>query len=156
MALARSTELPWVEAIEHGRFSQRTKELSPHGGSLASGIYELPPGKTSFPLHVHYVTEEAMFVISGSATIRTNEGRSAVGAGDWVTFPIGGLAHHLINEGTEPCVYLAFSVYQPQDADIVEYPDSKKIGAGIGIDPDRKRFRHLTKDAVDYFLGEEG
>ena len=118
-------------------------------------MYELPPGKTSFPLHVHYVTEEAMFVLSGAATIRTNEGRSTVGAGDWVTFPVGGVAHHLINEGAEPCVYLAFSVYQPQDVDVVDYPDSEKLGAGIGIDPDRKRFRHLKKDAVDYFLGEE-
>jgi len=153
--IVRSAGVPWEEAIEHGRFSQRSKELSSHAGSLACGMYELPPGKTSFPLHVHHVTEEALFVLSGDATIRTPDAMTPIGAGDYVAFPVGGPAHQLVNGGTEPCVYLAFSVYEAQDADVIEYPDSRKVVGGIGIDPNRTRFRFLVKDQVDDFEGED-
>jgi uncharacterized cupin superfamily protein len=71
MKIVRSSEMPWEEAIERGRFSQKTKELSSRAGKIACGMYELPAGKTSFPLHVHYVTEEAMFVLSGKGKIRS-------------------------------------------------------------------------------------
>jgi uncharacterized cupin superfamily protein len=118
-------------------------------------MYELPPGKRSFPLHVHYVTEEAMFVLSGTAKVRTESGEHRIGAGDYVTFPIGGPAHQLINDGAENLRYLGFSVYEDNDADVVAYPDSKKLSIGFGVDPNRKRWRVLQKDAVDYFIGEE-
>jgi len=155
MKVVRSTEAPWIETIEHGRFSQREKTLSP-SNILGCALYELPAGKTSFPMHLHHVAEEAMFVLSGRAKVRTPAGLTELGPGDWVTFPVGGPAHQLINDGADPLSYLAFSVDAAADhPDVVDYPDSGKIGAGIGVDPDRKRFRHLKKDAVDYFLGEE-
>lgn len=155
MKIVRSAGVPWEEAIEHGRFSQRTKQLSSFAGSLACGLYELAPGKTSFPLHAHHVTEEALYVLSGSAKVRTPDAAAPLRAGDYVAFPAGGPAHQLVNDGPEPLVYLAFSVYETQDADVLEYPASGKIAAGIGIDPNRTRFRFLAKDAVDFFTGED-
>jgi uncharacterized cupin superfamily protein len=99
------------------------------------------------------VTEEAMFVVSGRAKVRTPDGESEVGPGDFVSFPAGAKAHQLINDGKEPMVYVAISA--TQGFDIVEYPDSGKVACAIGSGPDRKRFIFRAKDQADYFEGEE-
>jgi uncharacterized cupin superfamily protein len=151
MKITHTNELAWESGIEHGKFSQRRKGLG--GEKLLSGLWELPPGKRSFPLHMHHVTEEAMFVISGRAKVRTPHGESPIGPGDFVSFPPGGPAHQLINDGTEPLVYLAMSA--TDGADVVEYPDSNKVAASVGSGPNRKRFMFNAKDQPEYFAGED-
>jgi uncharacterized cupin superfamily protein len=149
--IARSNDIAWTQAIDHGRFSGRRKPLG--GERLTAGLWELPPGKRSFPLHVHHVTEEAMFVLSGTAKVRTLDGETPVGPGDYVSFPAGGPAHQLVNDGTEPLVYLALSAVQ--GVDVVEYPDSKKVATSVGPYPARKRWVFREKDQAEYFDGEE-
>ena len=154
MKLVRSNDLPFVSTIEKSRFSGTRKGLTPPEAKLSAGMWELPPGKRSFPMHAHHVTEEAMYVISGNAKIRTPDGETAIGPGDYVSFTAGGPAHQLVNDGKEKLVYLAFGV-NVAGVDIVEYPDSGKIACSIGTGPDRKRFMFRAKDTVDYFEGEE-
>lgn len=154
MKIARAADLPFAPALERGKFSNKRKGLSPPEAKLSAGMWELPPGKRSFPMHTHHVTEEALYVVSGKAKIRTPQGETAIGPGDYVSFPVGGPAHQLVNDGTEPLVYLAFSV-NTAGADIVEYPDSGKVACSIGTGPDRKRFIFLAKSQVDYFEGED-
>ena len=137
MKLVHSTDLPWADALVRGLFQQRRKALG-GGERLRCSVFELPPGKRSFPLHAHLVTEEAMFVLSGRAKVRTLEGLTELGPGDFVAFPAGGPAHQLLNEGTEPLVYLAMSA--GVGADVVQYPDSKKIPAAVGAPPTGKRW----------------
>ncbi len=151
MKIVRSNEEEWKPAMDHGRFQGRRKALG--GAKLSTGMWELPPGKKSFPMHMHHVTEEAMYVVSGSAKIRTPEGETAIGPGDYVSFPAGGPAHQLINDGSEPMIYLGMSV--SQGFDIVEYPDSGKVACAIGSFPNSKRFMFRSKDTADYFEGEE-
>ena len=151
MKIVRTAELPWSDAIDRGPFRQRRKGLG--GEKLSCGLWELPPGKRSFPLHVHHVTEEAMFVLAGRARVRTPEGETPVGPGDYVSFPAGGPAHQLLNDGAEPLVYLALSA--TQGVDVVEYPDSRKVAASVGPYPARKRWVFREKDQADYFEGEE-
>ena len=134
-----------------GNFGQRRKALG--GEKLSCGLWELSPGKKSFPLHAHHITEEAMFVISGSAKVRTPEGMTPISAGDYVSFPPGGLAHQLINDGTEPMVYVAMSA--THGVDIVEYPDSDKVAASVGVAPNNKRFMFKKGSQVEYFEGEK-
>jgi uncharacterized cupin superfamily protein len=153
MKLVRSSDLPFANTIDKGKFLGSRKGLSPPEAKLSAGLWELPPGKRSFPMHKHHVTEEAMYVISGRAKIRTPDGETAIGPGDYVSFLAGGPAHQLVNDGTEPLVYLAFGV-NSAGVDIVEYPDSGKIACSIGTGPDRKRFMFRAKDTVDYFEGE--
>src|SRR5215467_12686711 len=105
MKIVHTSEVEWSNALTRGKFEQRRKELG--GERLRAGMWQLPPGKTSFPLHVHHVTEEAMFVLSGRAKIRSTEGETAIAAGDFISFPAGGAPHQLVNDGDEPCVYLA-------------------------------------------------
>ncbi|MBS2027702.1 MAG: cupin domain-containing protein [Deltaproteobacteria bacterium] len=151
MKITRSSQVDWVDALQRGKFSQRRKPLG--GAKMQASLYELPPGKKSFPLHAHAITEEAMFVVSGRAQVRTLEGLSEIGPGDFVSFPPGGPAHQVVNHGPEPLTYLAISVNMA-GADIVEYPDSGKIACSQGSYPTGKRFLFKTGDAVDYFDGE--
>src|SRR5687767_12549672 len=125
MKIVRSSEAEWKQAMDRGKFGGRRKALG--GEKLSCGLWELPPGKRSFPLHFHHGTEEALFVISGHAKVRTPEGETPIGPGDFVSFPVGGPAHQLVNDGEEPMVYLGMSA--GVGLDIVEYPDSDKVAA---------------------------
>jgi uncharacterized cupin superfamily protein len=150
LKVVRTAELPWAPALSQGKFQQRRKALG--GEKLSCGLWELPPGKRSFPLHVHHVTEEALFVVSGRGQVRTPEGLTAIGPGDFVSFPAGGPAHQLLNDGDEPLVYLGLAAVS--GVDVVEYPDSDKIAAAVGARPAGKRFMFKRGSQVEYLDGE--
>lgn len=158
MNVVRSNEMPWTDAIAKGKFASRRKELG-GAGTLGCGLWDLAPGKTSFPLHKHHVTEEALFVVSGNGIVRTADGKTTeetpIGPGDFVSFPAGGVAHQLRNDGTVPLVYIGISSAGPGGVDIVEYPESGKVGSSIGKGAARKRFLFREKEQVDYFDGEK-
>jgi uncharacterized cupin superfamily protein len=152
MKIVRTSELPWTDAMSRGDFCQRRKGLG--GEKLACGLWELPPGKRSFPLHAHHITEEALFVVSGRGKVRTPDGLTDLGPGDFVSFPPGGPAHQLINDGTEPLVYVGMAAVA--GVDVVEYPDSNKVISSVGSWPNMKRFIFRKDAQVDYFQGEPG
>jgi len=150
MTVVRTADLPWAEGIGRGMFQQRRKHLG--GEKLACGLWELAPGKKSFPLHAHLVTEEALFVVSGRGQVRTPEGLTAIGPGDYVSFPAGGPAHQLLNDGAEPLVYVGIAAVS--GCDVVEYPDSDKVAASVGPRQAGKRFLLRRGSQPDYFEGE--
>jgi len=150
MKVVRTSSVPWTEAVNHGPFLQRRKGLG--GERLSAGLWELPPGKRSFPLHAHLVTDEALFVLSGTGKVRTPEGLTEIGPGDFVHFPPGGPAHQLVNDGTEPLVYLGLGA--GVGADVVEYPDSDKVAASVVAGAARKKFVFKRGSQVDYYEGE--
>jgi uncharacterized cupin superfamily protein len=150
LEVIHTAALPWAEALTRGPFQNRRKGLG--GQKLSAGLWELAPGKRSFPLHAHLVTEEALFVLSGTAKLRTPEGLLPLGPGDYVSFPAGGPAHQLVNDGPEPLVYLGLSA--SLGVDVVEYPDSGKVAAAVGKPPAGQRFVFRKDSQVDYFDGE--
>ena len=152
MKVVRTSEVAWTAALTRGAFAQRRKALG--GERLTCSLWELPPGKRSFPLHAHLVTEEALFVVSGRGQVRTPDGLTPVGPGDYVSFPPGGPAHQLVNDGTEPLVYVGMSAFT--GADVVEYPESDKVACTVGTPGSGKRFIFRRKDQPDYFEGEPG
>lgn len=151
MKIVRTKDAPWVDALKQGNYAQRKKSLA--GTAISSSLWELAPGKKSFPFHMHYVTEEAMFVVSGTAKVRTPEGETAIGPGDYISFLPGVGAHQLINDGTEPLVYLGMSA--SKGVDVVEYPDTNKLAAAVGVPPDGKRFMFKKDAQVGYFEGDK-
>ena len=153
MKIVKTSELPWADAMKRGQFENQRKDL---GGLtiLRSGLWQLAPGKKSFPLHRHHATEEALFVISGRGQVRTEAGLTAIGPGDYVAFPPGGPAHQLVNDGSEPLVYLAVSA-NAAGIDVVEYPDSGKVASSVGSPGSGKRFIFPSDQQVDYFAGEK-
>lgn len=117
---------------------------------LGATLYVLPPGNSQAPYHWHHATEEALLVLTGRPTLRTPAGEQVLEPGDIVSFrrgPDG--AHKVTNETSEPTRYLIFSTKSP--IDIVEYPDSTKVGFGSR----RGEFRMLRDaSSLDYWDGE--
>lgn len=115
----------------------------------------LKPGKRNFPFHSHGSLWELYYVVSGTATMRTDEETVDLRAGDsYLCRP--GLAHQLINDSTADFVYLVMSNDPPHDA--CYYPDSGKMAPGHkrvwGPMPEGWRFWQPLEDA-EYFSGEE-
>jgi uncharacterized cupin superfamily protein len=150
MKVVRTSEMPWNDSLNQGAYRQQRKPLV--GVGVAAGVWRLPAGTKSFPLHAHHITEEALYVLSGSAKVRTPEGITPIGPGDWVSFEPGGPAHQLISDDLEDCVYLAISV--PKGVDVVEYSDSGKLACSVGTFPNGQRFMFRKDAQVGYFEGE--
>jgi len=124
------TELEWNnlshgDKIEHKR-KNFTKDLTTN--KMVASLYEIPPGKCSWPFHYHMANEEIFYIIEGEGELRTKEGIIKVSAGDFLRFPIGeNGVHQLKNTSADkPLKYIDFgTTNQP---DLVFMPDSNKVG----------------------------
>jgi uncharacterized cupin superfamily protein len=152
-------DLDW-ETTERGETAFRRKRLAAaaDGEDVGCSLYELPPGAGSWPYHYHTGNEEALFVLAGAGTLRTESGTTSLSAGDYVALPCGPEgAHRVVNDGEEPLRYLAVSTMR--DPDVTVYPDSDKVGVFAGAPPggqgDRTVHGYFPRDAdVDYWEGE--
>lgn len=116
--------------------------------NLNFDVRQLNPGEYSAPYHFHRYAEELFMILSGSATLRTNEGLEIVKSGDLIFFEMGETgAHQLYNHTPEPCEYLDIRTFIGYD--VCEYPDSNKIL----LAPSYEIFKKDAK--VKYFEGEE-
>lgn len=109
-------------------------------------ILRIAPGDTPYTYHSHSAQWEFYHVISGSGTVRHQDGKTPIAAGDAFLFKPGE-PHQLINTGTEDLL-----LYVVADNPIGEahyYPDSNKWGVPI---PERL---HVRSEPLDYFDGEE-
>lgn len=95
---------------------------------LGGSLYELDPGNRLWPYHLHHANEEWLVVVRGRPTLRSPDGEQELAEGDVVVFPRGKAgAHQVSNRTDQPIrVLMLSSTLKP---DIVEYPDSGKIGA---------------------------
>lgn len=153
-----------ARSVEHGsKFAARMRHLGVATGAKQLGctMYEVPAGKTAFPRHFHCQNEESLFVLEGEGTLRLGEDTVALRSGDYVTFAVGPEhAHQLVNTGSGILRYLCFSTLS--SAEVVGYPDSKKIGAMATPSLDAARrgefwVRHVSfeSSAAGYYDGEE-
>lgn len=108
-------------------------------------VRRIPPGAAVCPYHLHLGQWELFLVRSGSGTVRTPEGRTAVETGDVFFHPPGG-PHQLINSGPTDLEVLIIADNPPVDG--CHYPDSNKWS----LRPPGKLFR-MTE--TDYFDGED-
>lgn len=131
---------------------QRGNVISPYKigeGKLSINFYTLQPGKSNYPYHQHYGREEAFYIISGTATLRTPDGEMEVKEGDIIVFPANEKgAHMLTNTSDAPVQYIDIDTYSSYD--VVVYPDSDKVrvfGGGM-----QKSFKMQSE--VNYLEGE--
>lgn len=95
---------------------------------IGGSMYELEPGDRLWPYHTHHANEEWLVVIRGTPTLRTPDGEQELAEGDVVCFRRGKEGLHQVRNGTgEPVRVLMLSTLLVPD--IVEYPDSGKLGA---------------------------
>jgi uncharacterized cupin superfamily protein len=161
MTPVNESDMDW-STTEEGETAFRRKQLSTAAGGeeIGCSLYELPPGKRSWPYHYHTGNEEAIYVLAGSGTVRLADGEHPLEPGTYVACPTGeDGGHRVVNDGDAPLRYLAVSTMN--DPDVVHYPDTEKVGVYTGSPPGRQDGRRLTKyfpaDAdVDYWEGEAG
>ena len=156
MGLVNRSELEWTE-LKRGETAFRRKQLgeAADGERLGTSLYELPPGGRSWPYHFHTANEEAMFVLSGSGTLRLGDETRPLEKGDYVAFPAdesGG--HRVINDSEEPLTYLMVSTMD--EPDVTVYPDTDKLGVFVGSPPGGRGERTLhgyyrIGDDVEYW-----
>jgi uncharacterized cupin superfamily protein len=146
-----------ANSLEKGKHKGAMRRFGPHAGNqqLGATLMEVPPGAVSFPFHYHCMNEEAIYVLSGTGTVRIGDKRVAIRAGDWIAHPVGpDHPHQMINDGTEPLVYLAIST--AHKCEVVGYPDSNKVGYAAGQQWDKPWIRQISRkgDSLDYWDSE--
>ena len=95
---------------------------------IGGGLYELEPGNKLWPYHTHHANEEWLLAVQGRLTLRSPDGEQDLREGDVVCFRRGKDGfHQVINRTDEPVRVLMLSTMIAPD--IVEYPDSGKVGA---------------------------
>ncbi len=160
-AIVHENEVDWMELAHGERIGFRRKLLGQAAGAekLGCSLFEIAPGKRAFPFHYHFANEEALYILSGTGTVRLGVEEYAVSAGHFVTFRAGPDApHQLINTGSQPLRYICFSTMIAPE--VCGYPDSGKLGIIAGRAPGgsrtvsamRKCFREGSE--VDYYEGE--
>ena len=148
-----------MERFSHGeKFAGQFGEVGRALGleKLGCMLHVIPAGKVAFPFHRHHGSDEMFLILSGRGEYRFGDDRIAVKTGDCLTAPAGGPAHQIINTGSEPLRYLGFS--NNESFDIVEYPDSGKVGMRAGVkNNDRATATYSARGRLqlaDYWDGE--
>ena len=140
------------EALKRGRARESGHRISGDAEERHPFDLELnrmPPGKPNFPFHAHSAQWEMYLIVSGNGTVRHNDGKTEVVAGDAFIFGPNE-PHQIINSGDVELVY-----YVIADNPISEsgyYPDSKKWKVNKTSQADRVV---INGGETDYFDGEE-
>lgn len=155
-------EVDWLGRSHGQRYELRRKclALAAGGTRLGCSLYEVPPGKRSFPYHYHLGNEEAFYILEGTGTMRLPSGEVPIKAGDYIALPLGEKsAHQIVNTSSAPLRYLCMSTMS--EPDISVYPENGKVGFFAGAAPGG-RMEHRTLEGfvmldsrVDYWHGEE-
>ena len=141
-----------------GTFAGTSRSYAPGSGCIAPWLHALVQrlaqrGDTRVGLtgaEPHPVRRE------GEAEVRIGEHRYPIRSGDFIACPVGdeSTAHQLINtSSTLMLKYLGVST--TQSPDLVQYPDSGKVGAVHHIDDNKAvRIRNFEKNNIGYWEGE--
>jgi uncharacterized cupin superfamily protein len=139
----------YVGAGKEVSIALRADDLSsdrPHGHPFDVEILRIPKGKTPYPYHSHSAQWEFYHVLSGTGSVRDDQGRTAITSGDAFIFGPGE-SHQIFNDGAEDLII--FVVADNPVGECSYYPDSKKW---LVRSPERRLIR---SESLDYFDGEE-
>lgn len=104
----------------------------------------LPPGAVSALRHAHTRQDEFVFILSGTPTLHTDEGRTLLHPGMCAGFKSGtGNAHRLINASGAEVVYLEIGDRTPGDE--ASYPDDDLAARLVD-----GRWKFFHKDGSEY------
>ena len=115
----------WDADLTETPFRARLLRAGAHAGAreLGATLYDLEPGGSVSPYHVHHSNEEMLVVLAGRPTLRTPDGTRTLEPGAVVAFPRGPEgAHRVTNPGDEPArVLLVSTMHHP---DVAEHVDT--------------------------------
>ena len=153
-------ELEYAEFGKGDKFNAERAAVSDKIGAkkLGYAVVRLKPGKTAWPYHAHYVSEELFYVLEGEGTLRHAGKEYPIRAGDFICSPADpGQPHQIINTSDKSLSYIALSTND--HTDVFLYPDSGKYGVWHGKtrdpnDPNAFLVFARKDTAVDYWDGE--
>ena len=96
-------------------------------------IIEVEPGDETTEHHMHHHEDECVYVLAGQATAVIGEEEHAIGPGDFIGYRKGGMAHSIVNTGTETlrCIVVGERLAH----DVGDYPkQGKRIYRNAGMD----------------------
>src|SRR3954453_8554775 len=123
--MASIYEPEWDAERDEPPYRWRRSRIGRRTGArqLGASLFEVAPGATTFPLHVHYANEEMLVVVAGRPTLETLDGPRSLAPGEVVAFPAGrDGAHRLTKETDEPVRVLIVSTMHAPD--INEFPET--------------------------------
>jgi uncharacterized cupin superfamily protein len=130
----------WDAERDDPPFRWRRARLGRQAGAedLGASLFELAPGDSTFPLHVHHANEELIIVLAGRPTLRTLTDERLLEEGEVVACPTGRRgAHRLDNRGDSPARVLIVSTMRaPEINEMVEEGELWVRSYAPGRDPD--------------------
>lgn len=129
--LISKEEIAALEGLEKTHFlNENAKRTNKSLGDLTGleqigfHIIEVEPGRESTEFHRHYSEEECVYILEGIGEARIGDDLFNVGAGDFIGYRAGGLAHSLLNNGTSVLRCIVVGQRLPQD--VADYPRLEK------------------------------
>jgi uncharacterized cupin superfamily protein len=154
---SQMTEDTW--SSPKGKFGGSSREVSVALGREANStdlnrrhpfdveILRLEPGQTPYPYHSHAAQWEFYHVISGSGTVRHEQGTTPITEGDAFIFRPGE-PHQMTNTGEEDL--LIYVIADNPFGESVYQHDSKKWLVRL---PEPRKF--IRSEPLDFYDGEE-
>ncbi|NNE88637.1 MAG: cupin domain-containing protein [Silicimonas sp.] len=102
------------------------KSLGDATGLTGLGIHliEVEPGCETTEKHVHHFEDEAVYVLSGTATAEIGDESVTIKTGDFIGYRKGGLPHTIHNIGSE--TFRCLVVGQRLAQDVADYTNKAK------------------------------
>ena len=107
-------------------------------------LTHLAPNAVSALRHAHSKQDEFIYILQGSPTLQTDEGRIKLAPGMCAGFKAGtGNGHHLVNETSEEVIYLEVGDRTPGDEG--SYPDDDLKAVSV-----EGKWQFTRKDGTPY------
>jgi uncharacterized cupin superfamily protein len=140
----------WAELEDFGDGVRGARLVRTRESHLVAAVWELAPGATAGPYHLHHGTDEYLIVLRGRPTLRTPDGERELAEGEAVQFPRGrDGAHQISNRSDEPARYLIAAYHGTPE--IIEYVDDGIVIVGSrtpGHDGEPVFARFRSTDAI--------
>lgn len=125
--LIKAADIETMEGLSKTHFLNEgakriNKSLGDATGLTGLGIHiiEVAPGAETTEYHVHHFEDEAVYILSGTGTATIGEADHAIAAGDFIGYRKQGLAHTIVNTGTQTLRILVIGQRLPHD--VGDYP----------------------------------
>jgi uncharacterized cupin superfamily protein len=123
--MANVYEPEWDVERDEPPYRWRRSRIGRQAGArqLGASLFEVAPGASTFPLHIHHANEEMLVVVAGRPTLQTLSESRQLAVGEVVACPAGREgAHRLTNDTDEPVRVLIVSTMHAPD--INEFPET--------------------------------
>ncbi len=119
---------------------------------IGACLYELGPGASTSPVHIHRANAELLVVLAGSPTVRRASGeREQLQPGSVVSFPVGVAGAHSI-EHDGPGIARLLVMSTMRFPDVVEQPEDDRVLVMHGPPADGTEFLLFNRsDGRDVF-----